>query len=319
MIWCTRICQDRHEAYILYIPEMCDIQRTDTPRVKNILYLSIPMNAPNHMRAEPLALRNPVILAAGLLGDSPKKLRAAYDAGAGAVVTKSITIEPREGNSEPTFIREQDGWLNSVGLKNPGAKAFSRMLGHPDYPVIVSLAGSLPNDFVHMAGLFRSVVAFELNISCPNVDGPLDSPGQDPVLTGQVVAAMKDCVKVPVFVKVGINMRGAVKAAVDAGADGITAINTIPAMKIDPDTGRPLFGNGRCGLSGPPIRPIALNEVYHIAASYRIPVVGCGGVSSGADALSFIQAGAWAVQVGSAAMDDIGILSRIADGLARLV
>ena len=94
------------------------------------------------------------------------------------------------------------------------------------------------------------------------------------------------------FVKVGINMREAVRAAVDAGVDGVTAINTVPAMKIDADTGKPLFKNGRYGLSGPPIRPIALNEVYHIAAGYGTLVIGCGGVSSGEDALAFMQAGA---------------------------
>ena len=277
------------------------------------------MGKPNRTRAGPLELRNPVMLAAGLLGDSPEKLRAAYDAGAGAVVTKSITVEPREGNPEPTLVREREGWLNSVGLRNPGAREFSKMLGRPDYPVIVSLAGSLPDDFVRMAGMFRGAAAFELNISCPNVDGPLDAPGQDPVLTGEVVSAVKGRVDVPVFVKVGINMREAVRAAVDAGVDGVTAINTVPAMKIDVDTGKPLFKNGRCGLSGPPIRPIALNEVYHIAAGYGTPVIGCGGVSSGEDALAFMQAGAWAVQVGSAAMDEPAILGRIADGLARLV
>ena len=107
-----------------------------------------------------------------------------------------------------------------------------------------------------------------------------------------LASAVKGRVDVPVFVKVGINMREAVRAAVDAGVDGITAINTVPAMKIDVDTGKPLFKNGRCGLSGPPIRSIALNEVYHIVAGYGTPVIGCGGVSSGEDALAFMQAGA---------------------------
>ena len=129
-----------------------------------------------------------------------------------------------------------------------------------------------------------------------------------------LASAVKGRVDVPVLVRAGINMRGAVRAAVD----GVTAINTVPAMKMDVDTGKPLFKNGRCGLSGTPIRPIALNEVYHIAAGYGTPVIGCGGVSSGEDALAFMQAGAWAVQVGSAAMDEPAILGRIADGLARL-
>ena len=269
------------------------------------------------MGAEPLRLRNPVVLAAGILGDSPENLRAAYDAGAGAVVTKSITLRAREGNPEPTILREGSGWLNSVGLRNPGAERFASMLGSPDYPVIVSLAGSMPDEFTEMARLFGAAAAFELNASCPNAEGY--DMGQDPRLTGDVVSAVKSCTDLPVFVKVGVNMEGAVKAAVDAGADGITAINTIPAMHMDPATGRPTFRNRRCGLSGPPIRPIALNEVYRVAHTHGVPVMGCGGVGSGADALSFIQAGAWAVQVGSAAMmNGVDMLGRIATDLSRL-
>ena len=265
----------------------------------------------------PFKLRNPVVLAAGILGDSPESLRAAYDAGAGAVVTKSITLHPREGNTGTTLVREGEGWLNSVGLKNPGAEAFAAMLGRPGYPVIVSLAGSIPDEFAQMAGLFEGAAAFELNASCPNVEGY--DMGQDPQLTGEVVAAIKEQTDVPVFVKVGVHMRRAVEAAIKAGADGITAINTVPAMKIDTATARPLFSAGRCGLSGPPIRSIALGEVYHIVERYGIPVMGCGGVSSGVDALCFLQAGAWAVQVGSAAIDDVGAPGRIAKDLSRLV
>ena len=269
-------------------------------------------------RLGPLNLRSRVILASGLLGSSPEKLREAYDAGAGAVVTKSITLDPREGNPEPTLVPEGEGWLNSVGLKNDGAKVFASQLGSPDYPVIVNLAGSTPHEFIEMVRLFKGVAAaFELNLSCPNVHGFGSDVGQDPRLTGDVVSAVKSCTDLPVFVKVGVHMEGAVKAAVDAGADGITAINTIPAMHMDPVTGLPTFHNRRCGLSGPPIRPIALNEVYRIAHAHDIPVMGCGGVGSGADALSFLQAGAWAVQVGSAAMmGDIGVLGRIADELS---
>ena len=268
------------------------------------------------MSAGPLQLRSPVVLAAGILGDSPENLRAAYDAGAGAVVTKSITLCAREGNPEPTMLREGSGWLNSVGLRNPGAERFASMLGSPDYPVIVSLAGSMPDEFTEMARLFGGAAAFELNASCPNAEGY--DMGQDPKLTGEVVSAVKSCTDLPVFVKVGVHMGGAVKAAVDAGADGITAINTIPAMRMDPATGLPTFHNRRCGLSGPPIKAIALNEVYRIAHTHDIPVMGCGGVCSGADALSFLQAGAWAVQVGSAAMmDGVDVLGRIAAELPR--
>lgn len=269
------------------------------------------------MVAGPLRLRNPIILAAGLLGDSPEKLRAAYDAGAGAVVTKSITSEPREGNTGTTFIREGEGWLNSVGLKNPGAKAFASALGSPDYPVIVSLAGSIPDEFADMTKLFDGVAAFEINVSCPNVGGHTHDMGQDPRLTGMVVTAVKEQTPLPVFVKVGINMREAARAAIQAGADGIVAINSVPAMKLNMETGKSIFDAGRCGLSGPPIHTIALNEVYHISR-YGAPVIGCGGVTDWRAALSFMQAGAWAVQVGAAAIDDYTILGRIAGDLSKL-
>ena len=262
----------------------------------------------------PLQLASPIVLASGLLGDTPEKLRAAYDAGAGAVVTKSVTLYARKGNPEQKPVREGEGWLNSVGLKNPGAKAFASRLGRPDYPVIVSLAGSIPDEFTEMARMFGGVAAFELNMSCPNAAGFGHDIGHDPTLTGDVVSAMKECTDLPIFVKVGIKMRESVEAAIKAGADGITAINTVPVV----DDAAKMFTAGRCGRSGPPIKSEALEEVSYIANKYHIPVMGCGGVCSGADALSFLQAGAWAVQVGSAAMmDGVDVLGRIAAELPR--
>ena len=129
----------------------------------------------------PLEIRNPVIKASFLNGDTPENLRAAYEAGAGAVVTKSVTLEPRNGNPDPNLIEvEGGGWLNCIGLRNAGAAEFARVLGKPDYPVIVSLAGTDPASFTSMIGMFECATAFELNLSCPNVDGFGDYVGHDP-------------------------------------------------------------------------------------------------------------------------------------------
>lgn len=263
----------------------------------------------------PLEIRNPVILASGVLGDAPENLRAAYDMGAGVVVTKTITLEPREGYPGPTIKELDDGWtLNWVGLKNPGAKEFADMLGRPDYPVIVSLTGSIPSDFGRMVGMFDGVVGFELNISCPNVAGMGDYIGHDPVLTTQVVEAAKRATDLPVFVKVSNTMDAAVQAAIDAGADGITAINTVPGMHVDIKAEPPLVRKG--GLSGHHLLPIALGMVKHIVSRYKVPVMGCGGVSTWQDAAAYLEAGAAAVQIGTAAMNDMSVLERIASRLA---
>ena len=265
-----------------------------------------------------LEIRNPVILASGVLGDSPTTLKAAYNAGAGAVITKSITIDPRQGRPEPNIIRaDNGGWLNAIGLENPGAKEFARILGRPDYPVIVSLAGSNPSDFKYMIGLFDHAVGFELNLSCPNVDGLGDDVGDDSDLTSRVIKAAKSAANVPVFVKIGHHMAESAKAAVLAGADGITAINTVPATAVDHNTREPVFGPRAGGLSGPPIKPIALRTVHDIVNRHSVPVIGCGGISTWRDAAEFMMVGAVAVQVGSAAMDDLNVLGRIADGLSK--
>ena len=264
-----------------------------------------------------LEIRNPVILASGPCGDTPERLKAAYDAGAGAVVTKSVTLEPRDGNPEPNLIRSEcGGWLNSIGLHNEGAMEFARRLGRPDYPVIVSLAGYDPLDFTAMIEMFDGATAFELNLSCPNVKGFGDDVGHDPVLTERVVRAAKSATDIPVFVKIAWDMtRSAAVVAARSGADGITAINSVPAMEIDIKTGKPKLSSSKSGLSGPPIKDIALSAISRLAHSVDVPIMGCGGISTWQDAAEFLQLGASAVQVGSAAMEDLNVLGRIATGL----
>ena len=268
----------------------------------------------------PLDIRNPVILASGLSGDTPESLKAAYDAGAGAVVTKSVTLEPMEGHPEPNFVASRSGgWLNAIGLRNDGAAEFARRLGKPDYPVIVSLAGSEPNDFEEMVGMFDFAIAFELNLSCPNAVGFGSDVGSVPDVAIAIIRTVKSATDVPVFAKISYSMGGIVADYINAGADGITAINTIPAMETDIETGKPVLSAGTGGLSGPPIRDKALQTVSMVVQKHNVPVMGCGGISTWEDAALFLQAGAFAVQVGTAAMLNPAVLGTIAEGLTNWV
>ena len=258
----------------------------------------------------PMEMRSPVMLAACPLGASPHMLRAAYDAGAGAVVTKSVTLEPRAGNPEPNMTKLPTGWtLNWVGLGNPGARAFSSALGRPDFPVIVSLAGSSPSDFDAMVGMFDGVAGFEVNLSCPNA-GPESCVGDDLVAAEAIIRAVRRATDLPIFAKIGCGMDGAAEAAINAGADGITAVNTVPGLHVDTGSGARTGG-----LSGPPLLPIAVDVVRRIASKHGVPVIGCGGISSWEDAAAYMEAGAVAVQVGTAALDGVHVLGDVASGL----
>lgn len=268
----------------------------------------------NTIKIGKLNLRNPVMLSAGTLGDSPANLREAYNAGAGAVVTKSITWAPRTSNPGPDMVRsESGGWLNAVGLANPGAEKFAEMLGKPDYPVIVSMAGTEVVGFELMVDTFACASGFEINLSCPNVPG--FDVGDNPGLVGDIVKSVKHCTDVPVFAKIGHHMVEAARAAADEGIDGIVAINSIPAMEINPETKLPIFSSGAGGLSGPPIKPVGLRTVHDLAGTLDVQIIGCGGISTWQDAADYITAGATAVQVGSAAMNDVSVLGRISHGL----
>lgn len=265
-----------------------------------------------------LNIHNPVILSAGILGDSVSKLKSAHDAGAGAVVTKSITLKARPNRPEPTVIKlKNGGWLNAVGLANPGAEKFSQELESVDFPIIVSLAGSSPSEFKQMIELFdfNSIRAFELNLSCPNVHDIGTEIGDNSKLVSDIVNIAKSATNKPVFVKIGHHMLESVKHAIQSGVDGITAINTIPATSLNKD-GKPVFGSNIGGLSGPTIKPIALRTIHDISTKYDIPIMGCGGISNWQDAVEFIMVGATAVHIGSAVMfGSVNILGEIADDI----
>jgi len=253
-----------------------------------------------------LTLERPTILASGILGISLDIFERLYRSGAGAVVTKSLSKEPWEGYVNPTiFSVKGGGWLNAVGLANPGATEFSNMISKShDVPIIVSLVGSTEDDFDFMIKQFENckISAYELNLSCPHVAKVGLEVGDDVELVKKIVKNVKSNTNVPVIAKVGLgttNYLDTVGAACEAGADGITAINTIRAMAIDVETQKPILSNKIGGLSGTPIKPIAVRCVYEISSKFDVPIIGCGGISTWQDAVEFILAGASAVQFGS--------------------
>jgi len=253
-----------------------------------------------------LTLERPTILASGILGISLDIFERLYRSGAGAVVTKSLSKEPWEGYVNPTiFSVKGGGWLNAVGLANPGATEFSNMISKShEVPIIVSLVGSTEDDFDFMVKQFENckISAYELNLSCPHVAKVGLEVGDDVELVKKIVKKVKSNTNVPVIAKVGLgttNYLDTVGAACEAGADGITAINTIRAMAIDVETQKPILSNKIGGLSGTPIKPIAVRCVYEISSKFDVPIIGCGGISTWQDAVEFILAGASAVQFGS--------------------
>ncbi len=272
-----------------------------------------------------LKLRNPIMLAAGILSNGPLLKQAAL-AGAGAVVTKSLTVEKREGSNTPAVIGVRGGFLNNIGIANPGYIDFLSydlpIAKEGGVPVIVSVAGFSENEFVKICGAADDygADAVELNLSCPNVKrGGLEF-GREPEVVKRIVRRVKDNVTIPVFVKLGLTDRlvEVGESAQKAGADGVVAINTITGMAIDVHTRSPILSEIYGGLSGPAIHPIALRCVHQLHKRLSIPIVGCGGVETWEDAVEFILAGATAVQVGSAiAVKGLSIFREICRGIEK--
>ncbi len=272
-----------------------------------------------------IELERPVMLASGILGISLDVFNRLYRSGAGAVVTKSLSKEPWEGYPNPTILSlKSGGWINAVGLSNPGAPNFAKMIEkNKDVPIIVSLVGSIPEDFEFMIKQFENchVTAYELNLSCPHVAKVGLEVGDDPELVKKIVSTAKKSSDAPVIAKVGLGTThylNTVGAAIESGIDAITAINTIRAMAIDVTLRRPILSNKFGGLSGSPIKPVALRCVYEISSKYNIPIIGCGGISTWEDAVEFFLAGASSVQLGSAIGDNwINVFDDINKGIKK--
>jgi dihydroorotate dehydrogenase (NAD+) catalytic subunit len=256
-----------------------------------------------------IKMRNPVMLASGVFGETGESLLRAAKGGAGAVVTKSIGREPRDGHPNPTVVEFKYGsMLNSMGLPNPGIKAYSHemeFITSYDIPVIGSIFGKNAREFVTLAKYMERYGAYgvELNLSCPHAQGLGMQLGTDKRKVAKITKSVKNAISIPVFVKLTPNVTDSVeiaKAAEIAGADAIVAINTVKAMAIDVEFGIPMLGNKVGGLSGPAIRPIGIRAVYDISRNVKIPVIGVGGIFYGKDAVEYFMAGASAVQVATA-------------------
>jgi dihydroorotate dehydrogenase (NAD+) catalytic subunit len=275
-----------------------------------------------------IELENPTILAAGIMGTTGASLVRVAKEGAGAVVTKSIGPEPKEGHKNPSMIDLGYGFLNAMGLPNPSYPDFKNELAiakkESGTPVIASIFGGTEEEFVEVAqGLLESEPdAFELNVSCPHALGYGASVGSNPDAVESITTAVKDAVDIPVWVKLTPNVTDIVTigdAAQRGGADAVVAINTVKGMAIDIESGYPILGNRFGGLSGKAVKPVAVKCVYDLYTALDIPVIGVGGVYTWQDAVEMMMAGATAVQVGSAVHEGLDVFSSIATGIEKFV
>jgi dihydroorotate dehydrogenase (NAD+) catalytic subunit len=273
-------------------------------------------------------MRNPTMLAAGILGSTASSLNWAGRSGAGAVVTKSFGMNPNKGYANPTTVEVTGGIINAIGLSNPGVDNFKLELEKLDksVPAIASLYGANQYEFSEIASKVENLVdAVELNVSCPHAMGGCGSAiGQDPDLTADIVRTVKKRVKIPVFAKLTPNVTDLIEIAQyaeDAGADALTMINSLgPGMKIDVETGIPILKNRFGGLSGPAIKPIAIRCVFDVFESVDIPIIGVGGIRDFNDVIEFLYAGARSVQIGTSIMyEGMEIFTKINNGLRRFM
>lgn len=253
-----------------------------------------------------ITLRNPTMLASGILGISQRIFERLYDENIGGIVTKSISVEPMKGYPNPTIIPLSGGsYLNAVGLSNPGVNAFSEELSqNKNIPIFISLVGSSEKDFAKMIKVFDSlnIIGYEINLSCPHVSKMGMEVGDDPEAVSKIVSTVRMNTKKPISVKVGVGSVDVIelaRTAIEAGANIITAINTLRAMSIDVETMMPILSNRIGGLSGTAIKPIGIRCVYEISKNLKVPVIGCGGISTWQDVVEYMLAGASAVQIGS--------------------
>jgi dihydroorotate dehydrogenase (NAD+) catalytic subunit len=255
-----------------------------------------------------LRLKNPTMLASGVMDEDAGSMQRIIDCGAGAIVTKSIGIQPRDGYLNPTLLELEHGLLNAMGLPNPGIEHYGfemKKLKSSKTPIIGSIFGADEKEFMVLAEKMEQygAAAVELNVSCPHAKRYGIEVGCDTTLLQKIVSSVKEQVQIPVWVKISPNVTNIVdiaKASEKGNADAIVAINTVKGMKIDLETHRPILANKIGGYSGSAIKPIGIRCVYDITTQVNIPVIGVGGITTGEDAIEYFMAGASAVQIGSA-------------------
>jgi dihydroorotate dehydrogenase (NAD+) catalytic subunit len=272
-----------------------------------------------------LELRNPVLLASGTCGYGTELYGQIDFAAVGGLVAKSVTLEPRAGNPMPRVAECAAGMLNAIGLANVGVEAFCReklpALRALPCAVLANIAGSTEEEYLRVVERLSAeegLAGLELNVSCPNVHAGGLEFGRDPLVLGGLVSAVRRLTRLPLWVKLTPNVadiRLLARAAEAAGADALTVANTLVGLRMDVEKRRPVLANVTGGLSGPAIKPVALAMVYKTAEAVSIPVIGCGGIETGEDAVEFLLAGAAAVQVGTATFRQPDAGARVAAGL----
>lgn len=269
--------------------------------------------------------KNPVTTGSGTFGFGEEYGEYFDLSRLGAVCLKALSAVPRLGNPAPRIAETPMGILNSVGLQNPGAEYFKEhylpKLRTYDTKLIANLCGSAVEDYVAVAEILGDCVdMFELNISCPNVKVGGMAFGTDPKMTEEITRRVKEVSKVPLIVKLSPNVTDITEIAKGAeagGADALSLINTLLGLKIDIKTRRPILRNNTGGLSGPAIKPVAVNMVYRVHQAVKLPLIGMGGISTGEDAIEFIMAGASAVAVGTAGFVDPYAWVKVAEGIEK--
>ena len=274
-----------------------------------------------------LELESPTLLASGILGVAPGSMIRLLNAGMGGITTKTVGPRPRLGYPNPSIIEIDDGtFLNSVGLANPGIEAFIEEIHdfkrRTTKPLIVSVFGDGPEGYAEVAKKAEraGADAIEINVSCPHAD--VASIALSTILTEEFTKTVKDAVRIPVFAKLTPNIANIVpiaKAAEYGGADAIVVINTLRGLALDVETGRPILSHGIGGVSGRAVKSIGVRVVYDIFPHIKIPIIGCGGISTWEDVLEYIYAGASTVQIGSALYKGEDVITDINKGLEQFL
>jgi len=279
------------------------------------------------VRVGSLTLKNPLIAASGCFGYGVEYAGVVDLSALGALVTKGLFLEPREGHPAPRIVETPSGMLNAIGLQGIGARRFideklPALRAH-QATVIANVCGTTINEYVEVSRLLsdaEGVAAIELNISCPNIKEGGIQFGCSLGGTFDVVSAVRKATRLPVIPKLTPNVTDVAsfaRAAEDAGADAVSLVNTFLALAIDVETRRPRIANVTGGLSGPAIKPIAVRMVHEVSKAVTIPIVGMGGIVRAEDAVEFMLAGATAVQVGTASYADPRAVENIANGMKK--
>ena len=276
-----------------------------------------------------LQFQNPIVLASGTAGYGVELAGVVDLEHIGGLTTKAVSVEPRVGNPAPRVAELDEGMINSVGLANPGLEQVKQkyvpwLATHLlQTRKLVNVVGNIVEDYARVVSELdacaesvgpNAIDAFELNVSCPNVKAGGMEFGADPDALRALVHLARAATRRPLFVKLSPilpDIARVAKTAVDAGADGLTLVNTIPGLAIDVEHRRPMLGYGSGGVSGPGLLPVGVLATWRVSRAVTVPIIGIGGVSSGSDALQYIIAGASLVGIGTAAMRDPRAPSRI--------